>query len=36
MHQRLEDYRLGLRLQQMDIPAVHLVKTDDVEDASLR
>ena len=24
----------GLRLQQMDIPAIHLVKTDDVEDAS--
>ena len=34
MHQRLEDYRLGLRLQQMDIPAIHLVKTDDVEDTS--
>ena len=32
--QRLEDYWLGLRLQQMDIPAIHLVKTDDVEDAS--
>ncbi len=29
--QRLEDYWLGLRLQQMDIPAIHLVKTDDVE-----
>jgi len=28
--QRLEDYWLGLRLQQMDIPAIHLVKTDDV------
>jgi len=27
--QRLEDYWLGLRLQQMDIPAIHLVKTDD-------
>ncbi len=34
VHQRLEDYWLGLRLQQMDIPAVHLVKTDDVEDTS--
>ena len=32
--QRLEDYCLGLRLQQMDIPAIHLVKTDDVEDTS--
>ena len=28
--QRLEDYWLGLQLQQMDIPAIHLVKTDDV------
>ena len=28
--QRLEDYWLGLRLQQMDIPVIHLVKTDDV------
>ena len=34
--QRLEDYWLGLRLQQMDIPAIHLVKTDDVEDTSPR
>ena len=34
VHQRLEDYWLGLRLQQMDIPSIHLVKTDDVEDAS--
>ena len=34
VHQRLEDYWLGLRLQQMDIPAIHLVKTDDVEDSS--
>ena len=25
--QRLEDYWLGLRLQQMDIPAIHLVKS---------
>ena len=32
--QRLEDYWLGLRLQQMDIPAIHLVRTDDVEDNS--
>ena len=32
--QRLEDYWLGLRLQQMDIPAIHLVKTNDVEDTS--
>ena len=34
VHQKLEDYWLGLRLQQMDIPAIHLVKTDDVEDKS--
>ena len=27
--QRLEDYWLGLRLQNMDIPAIQLVKTDD-------
>ena len=32
--QRLEDYWLGLRLQQIDIPAIHLVKSDDVEDNS--
>jgi hypothetical protein len=32
--QRLEDYWLGLRLQKMDIPAIHLVKSDDVEDSS--
>jgi len=29
--QRLEDYWLGLRLQQMDIPAIHLVRADDAE-----
>ena len=32
--QRLEDYWLGLRLQQMDIPAIHLVRADDAEDNS--
>ena len=32
--QRLEDYWLGLRLQQMDIPAIHLVKAGDLEDDS--
>ena len=32
--QRLEDYWLGLRLQQMDIPAIHLVKAVDVDDNS--
>ncbi len=32
--QRLEDYWLGLRFQQIDIPAIHLVKADDVEDNS--
>ena len=26
--QRLEDYWLGLRLQKMDIPAIHLVRSD--------
>ena len=28
--QRLEDYWLGLRLQDMDIPAIHLVRADSV------
>ena len=32
--QRLEDYWLGLRLQQIDIPAIHLLKADDVENNS--
>ena len=32
--QRLEDYWLGLRLQQMDIPAIHLVKAEDAKDNS--
>ena len=32
--ERLEDYWLGLRLQQIDIPAIHLVKKDNVEDNS--
>ena len=32
--QRLEDYWLGLRLQQMDIPAIHLVTADNVQDNS--
>jgi len=30
--QRLEDYWLGLRLQKIDIPALELVKSDDVSD----
>jgi len=30
--QRLEDYWLGLRLQKIDIPALQLVKSDDVSD----
>ena len=34
VHQRLKDYWLGIRLQQMDIPAIHLVKTDDVANTS--
>ena len=32
--QRLEDYWLGLRLQKIDIPALDLVKSDDVSDDS--
>ena len=33
--QRLEDYWLGIRLQKMDIPAIHLVKAyDNVYDSS--
>jgi len=32
--QRLEDYWLDLRLQQMDIPAIHLVNTDGVPHTS--
>ena len=33
--QRLEDYWLGIRLQKMDIPAIHLVKSDDgINDSS--
>ena len=32
--QRLEDYWLGLRLQDMDIPAMHLVKANHVDDSS--
>ncbi|MEC7493494.1 MAG: integrase [Pseudomonadota bacterium] len=34
MSQRLEDYWLGLRLQQMDIPAIHLVQIDAANDTS--
>ena len=32
--QRLEDYWLGLRLQKIDIPALDLVKSDDLSDYS--
>ena len=32
--QRLEDYWLGLRLQQMDIPAIHLVQIGAANDSS--
>ena len=32
--QRLEDYWLGLRLQDMDIPTIHLVKANHVDDSS--
>ena len=34
VHQRLEDYWLGLRLQQMDIPAIHLVQVGTTIDNS--
>ena len=30
INQRLEDYWLGLRLQNMDIPAIQVVKSSDV------
>ena len=30
--QRLEDYWLGIRLQKMDIPAIHLVKSENKND----
>ena len=30
--QRLDDYWLGVRLQKMDIPAIHLVKSNDVQE----
>ena len=29
INQRLEDYWLGLRLQNMDMPAIHVVKSGD-------
>ena len=32
--QRLDDYWLGVRLQKMDIPAIHLVKSNDVQEDS--
>ena len=32
---RLEDYWLGLRVQNMDIPSIHLVKANHVDDSSL-
>ncbi len=33
--QRLDDYWLGIRLQKMDIPAIHLVKANDnIDDSS--
>ena len=32
--QRLEDYWLGLRLQDMDIPAIHLVRTNHEDNSS--
>ena len=32
--QRLDDYWLGVRLQKMDIPVIHLVRSNDVEEDS--
>ena len=32
--QRLDDYWLGLRLQQIDITAIHLVRANDMDDNS--
>ena len=32
INQRLEDYWLGLRLQQIDIPAIHLVRTPETSE----
>ena len=32
--QRLDDYWLGVRLQKMDIPTIHLVRSNDVEEDS--
>ena len=32
--QRLEDCQLGLRLQDMDIPTIHLMKVNQVNDSS--
>ena len=32
--QRLEDYWLGIRLQNMNVPAMHLVKSNDVDNDS--
>ena len=29
--QRVEDYWLGIRLQKMNVPAMHLVKSNDVD-----
>ena len=32
--QRLEDYWLGLRFQDMDIPAIHSLRTNHVDDST--
>ena len=32
--QRLDDYWLGLRLQRMDVPAIHLVNSNEDKDDS--
>ena len=35
INQRVEDYWLGLRLQNMDIPAIQVVKSSDLSEAAI-
>ena len=34
--QRLEDYWFGIRLQNMNVPAMHLIKTDSDNDRKIK
>ena len=34
--QRLEDYWFGIRLQKMNIPVMHLIKTDSDNDRKIK